>query len=66
MVTKEMFVRHLTNVHDSFVRSVTVSSGLYCNAFDQKLIEETLVLLGELTTGEKTKKIDTIKYNPQY
>ena len=52
-----MFVRQLTSVHDSFVRSGAASSGLCCNVFDQKLIEETLVLLGELTTGEKTKKV---------
>ena len=57
MVTKEMFVRQLTSVHDSFVRSVAASSGWDCNVFDQKLIEEVLSNLGELTTGEKTKKV---------
>lgn len=57
MVTKEMFVRQLTSVHDSFVRSFAVSSESDCKNFDLKLIEETLVLLGELTTGEKTKKV---------
>ena len=57
MVTKEMFVRQLTSVHDSFVRSFAVSSESGCKNFDLKLIEETLVLLGELTTGEKTTKV---------
>lgn len=57
MVTKEMFVRQLTSVHDSFVRSFAVSSESDCKNFDLKLIEETLVLYGELTTGKKTKKV---------
>ena len=57
MVTKEMFVRQLTSVHDSFVRSFVVSYESDCKNFDLKLIEETLVFLGELTTGEKTKKV---------
>lgn len=52
-----MFVRQLTSVHDSFVRSFEVSSESDCKNFDLKLIEETLVLLCELTTGKKTKKV---------